>query len=528
MPTVVKRRGHEAVTAGERAQTTCSASEGDESETGLDKKVKVKKKRKGRLANKVRRMLSRRGQMDGKKEGEDEDEDDKRKITVEDKDDSVIDLRQEDKLAKEDDANKASSAKDNLLKIVVSDRENSSEEEDKASDSEDEDLGRLGLFERGSNLVSSVRNSLRKIGFRGIRNNSTGSTKKINAKGQVKVPRLQGIEDKDEEETKKPDSKKEVGNKKAVVVRYGPDGKPLSREECNESQDSGLGEDSDFFDPSLSTCSPRSPTPGTSSSVSNSQSIPVRGLRKGSESTSSRESTSQVITPASAAQAKKHVMIREPSLTHLPSSQRRSYQAQQVQVYVTDRRLEKVHIYPKATRVPEVQTRIMKSVSGQLGLLYQSAYAEVLQCVRGCESFVVKLVFEGRENLVRTEIRQMVDVSGVVYTVYRILFYDWLGEARTGQLSMILHCVQTFLIVVFEEAEFEDHGGDKRRLVKDLKALKRSCEAMRYRHLGACLDHTRRIYIDFWSSLLSLPYVATSSPTLSDIRRSTRARLNVA
>ena len=133
------------------------------------------------------------------------------------------------------------------------------------------------LFQRGSHLVSSVRSSLRKMASPWLNKAGGGEG----------------------------------------AARNNPEAASSNcSEACNSSQDSGLGEDSDSFDPGLrgsslisSAASPRSPTPGAAAPGI------IRPSNSSLRKTSSASSSSNIGVPV-----KKHVVIREPSLTNLPSS----------------------------------------------------------------------------------------------------------------------------------------------------------------------------------------------------------------
>ena len=208
-------------------------------------------------------------------------------------------------------------------------------------------------------------------------------------------------------------------------------------------------------------------------------------------------------------------MIREPSLTNLPSSQRQS-RLQEDGIEALGRRreitrLETVVIYPKPTRVPTVALRTL-SVSSQWGQLYQMACGEVLRHVQGVDPVAVKLIFETNKAEVRNDIQDMEDVSTLVYTVYKVLYYEWFERNRTSHLAIIVHCVQAFMTDIVDAADF-DSALNRRRLSKSCRDLKRSCEASKYQHLRSCLDQTRLVYIDLWCTLLSLlPFAENSQP----------------
>ena len=453
---------------------------------------------------------------------------------LEDKDDSVIDVEGE-----EDGGGEHSNSR--LFKVVMSDHETDTEElsspgcEQLDKTNEENKVEKLGLFARSSNLMSSVRSSLRKS-FRGFNNRPKSGSELTN-----NATNLEGdVKDEAEEvtlediENRKKNKKRFFLNKESGGSNVGGVRNARSAGEgggCNDSQDSGLGEDSDYFDPTLrdssllsSSISPRSPTPGGQLSSRASSGI-IRpsssNLRKVSSSTSSSCHSSAAagnhnLSSSAAILIKKHVMIREPSLTHLPSSQRQSRSEEKV-IRVRGTRLETVVIYPKPTRVPTVALRTL-SVSSQWGQLYQMAAGEVLKHVQGVDPYSVSLIFEADKDNVRNEVQDMQDVSSLVYTVYKVLFFEWFEWNETSHLAIVVHCVQACMIIIVDVADSFQSSAERRRLAKSCRDLKRSCEASKYQHLPSCLDHTRRTYIDLWCTLLALPpYEGRNGSTCFDL-----------
>ena len=198
---------------------------------------------------------------------------------------------------------------------------------------EDEGRPSSTFFQRGSMLVSSVRSSIRKM----------------TASGKRKSTISDGVE--------------EASGSPFDSAALKP---PGTRSSCNESQDSGLGEDSDF-DPNSSSLSARTPTPAGVILTSGSSRPSSSSLRKVSGGSSAHDSDHSL---------KKHVIIREPSLSALPSTNRKRRQ------YQNECCLETAKIYSRPTRIPEANATRKSvaerggSVSSQWDHLFQLARAE--------------------------------------------------------------------------------------------------------------------------------------------------------
>ena len=112
------------------------------------------------------------------------------------------------------------------------------------------------------------------------------------------------------------------------------------------------------------------------------------------------------------------------------------------------------------------------------------------------------------------------EVAVVIHTVYKILFYDWIPSSPSAtssdsgvvvispNLSIIVHCIQRFLVVVIQECGDELDAEDRSRFSRIFRELLKSSEATHYSDLKQCLDKTRRVYIELWTSMLCLPFGA--------------------
>ena len=101
-------------------------------------------------------------------------------------------------------------------------------------------------------------------------------------------------------------------------------------------------------------------------------------------------------------------------------------------------------------------------------------------------------------SLSSNEISQLVDV------VYQILFYDgWLFSPRD---TIIVHCVQRFLVVVIDVCCQELDIDVRLRLAKDFRFLLKQSEQEHYKDLKQILKQTQILYIQLWCSLLCVPF----------------------
>ena len=96
------------------------------------------------------------------------------------------------------------------------------------------------------------------------------------------------------------------------------------------------------------------------------------------------------------------------------------------------------------------------------------------------------------------EISQLVDV------LYQILFYDsWPFSPRD---TIIVHCVQRFLIVVIDVCCHELDIDERLKLAKDFRYLLKRSEQEHYRDLKTIVKQTQVLYIQLWCSLLCVPF----------------------
>lgn len=377
--------------------------------------------------------------------------------------DSVINIPEEDELTNEE-----QSAKSRLMNIVIAERKRSKQEQEQLSQQEQQEEVEQSFK---ANFVSSVRKSFRRIKSLGV---------------------------------KKDTSKSDTSAKQLGKKSHGGN--------CNESQDSGLGEDSDFEagqnkDTSLSLTT----TPGTTTNLS------VTCPSSASLTSSLRKSGAVTSTV-------KHVMIKEPCLSVLPSARR--------SVTVRQCRKETVKIYPRPNRVPHVIGPPTGSVSDQWGHIMQMAQDCVRQNVVKCHVRVIQLIFNPNESEIRFQLEKLDDAddtSLVIHGVYKIIFFDWLnGHVRT-HLAIILNSLQRFLIILVDLVDLD--MDDRLRFAKFFRDLLGQCETSGYKNLQLCLMRTRRLYIDLWCALLLTPFSGQeeiTSPTVSEIRRSMNAkRLNM-
>lgn len=264
------------------------------------------------------------------------------------------------------------------------------------------------------------------------------------------------------------------------------------------SHDSGLGEDSDAShrtSPLIYT-----PSAGGSTTVAGSPTTPTPILRP----TRSYSSGSTNYNAAGL----KHVMIREPSLRHLPSALRNSYPgAKKTQVV----RLEvaKHHL----NRRSYMADNLVGDVGPQWGTLYFRASQEVRQCLKeGCDakkSLICDLIFCPKRRTVEDKLMVMEaeEVDETINLLYKILYFDWLAaDPISDQLPIILHCVQKFLVVVIEVCP-ELEANDRMRLSLYSKGLLKQCEDAKYQPLKECLTRTRTLYIQVWCAILCVPFV---------------------
>ena len=174
-------------------------------------------------------------------------------------------------------------------------------------------------------------------------------------------------------------------------------------------------------------------------------------------------------------------------------------------------------------------------MTSQWVALFQRAQSEVMRCVDvGLDRWVLRLLFDpGASSGGLDEVDSSEDVASVINTVYRILAFDWIGQGKTGNLSVILHCVQNLMASMVEAsvrpaskvAKIVAAGAESRtKLSEACRDLARTCQASRFRDLKGCLAATRALFVDVWCALLCVPfvpgYVMSSSsrpPTLTHV-----------
>jgi hypothetical protein len=91
-------------------------------------------------------------------------------------------------------------------------------------------------------------------------------------------------------------------------------------------------------------------------------------------------------------------------------------------------------------------------------------------------------------------------ICRLIYTLYRVLFFDWLTRSQSGDkivVAVIVHCIQRFLVVAVNVCR-ELEPPTRLRLSRSFHQLLASSEDSRYDDLRGCLYTTRTAYIDFW------------------------------
>lgn len=237
------------------------------------------------------------------------------------------------------------------------------------------------------------------------------------------------------------------------------------------SHDSGLGEDSDS--PLSPRTSPLTPILRTPSCNCNSKPL-------------------------------KQVMIREPSLKHLPSAIRNSYPGA-----MPADKPQLVKLQHRHYRYSYHADNMVGDVSGQWNSLYFRAAQEVRLRQEGCDK-VCDLIFSTNHR--RTEDKLLVmeteEIDQTIHLLYKILFYDWLSSSSpttTAHLSIILHCVQKFLILLVDVCPDLERT-DRSRLSICCKGLLRQAEDAKYAPIKDILQRTRTQYIQVWCAILCVPF----------------------
>jgi hypothetical protein len=96
------------------------------------------------------------------------------------------------------------------------------------------------------------------------------------------------------------------------------------------------------------------------------------------------------------------------------------------------------------------------------------------------------------------EISQLVDV------LYHVLFYD--GWPFSPRDTIIVHCVQRFLIVVIDVCCQELDIDERLKLAKSFRYLLKRSEEEHYRDLKSIVKQTQVLYMQLWCSLLCVPF----------------------
>lgn len=238
------------------------------------------------------------------------------------------------------------------------------------------------------------------------------------------------------------------------------------------SHDSGLGEDSDS--PISPRTSPLTPILRTPLQSSSSNYKPL-----------------------------KQVMIREPSLKHLPSAIRNSYPGA---MPACTGKPQLVKLQNRHYRYSYHADNMVGDVSGQWNSLYFRAAQEVRLRQEGCDK-VCDLIFSTNQR--KTEDKLLVmeteEIDQTIHLLYKILFYDWLSSSTTAHLSIILHCVQKFLILLVEVCP-DLETTDRSRLSICCKGLLRQAEDAKYAPIKEILQRTRTQYIQVWCAILCVPF----------------------
>lgn len=88
--------------------------------------------------------------------------------------------------------------------------------------------------------------------------------------------------------------------------------------------------------------------------------------------------------------------------------------------------------------------------------------------------------------------------------LYQILFYEfWPFSPRD---TIIVHCVQRFLIAVIDVCCHELDIDERLKLAKEFRYLLKTCEQAHYQELKTILKQTQILYIQMWCALLCVPF----------------------
>ena len=278
----------------------------------------------------------------------------------------------------------------------------------------------------------------------------------------------------------------------------------MKRNPADLSHDSGLGEDSD----TSHRTTPLTPILSTGGLSPSTPPNPI--LRTDCDRRFSHGGSKD----------NKQVMIREPSLRHLPSALRNSFPGAQPPAKPQLVRLETAQ--NRHYRYSYHADNMMGDVGPQWSIFYFQAAQEVRLCLRheGSEhprkSLICDLIFSRNTAATRDKlmIMEAAEVDETIHLLYKILYHDWMNLGHNGQLSIILHCVQKFIIIVVDVCP-ELEAADRRRLAICSRGLLRQCEDARYNPLSECLSRTRTLYIQVWCAILCVPFSVDSSPSSS-------------
>ena len=201
----------------------------------------------------------------------------------------------------------------------------------------------------------------------------------------------------------------------------------------------------------------------------------------------------------------KHVSIRVPSVRDLPSSLRNSFPG------AKPMRPQLVRLEHRINRFShKAADSLVGDVGPQWGSLYFRASQQVRSCLGYEDSVLCDLIFCPSRRTIEDKLLVMEadEVDETIHLLYKILYHDWLdpGSPTTDQLSIILHCVQNFLVIVVDVCP-ELEAEDRRRLSICAKGLLRQCEDAKYAPISECLSRTRTLYIQVWCAILCIPFV---------------------
>ena len=123
------------------------------------------------------------------------------------------------------------------------------------------------------------------------------------------------------------------------------------------------------------------------------------------------------------------------------------------------------------------------------------------------KTIVCDLLFStnGRAIEDKLMVMEAQEVDETIHLLYKILYFDWMASNHHQQLSIVLHCVQKFLVILIDVCP-DLETNDRRRLSICSRGLLRQCEEAKYCPLGECLSRTRTLYIQVWCALLCVPF----------------------